>query len=37
MIIIDVSSEAISRNTFASVSPKDVGGLSVKLHLGSVN
>ena len=33
MIIVNVPSEAILRNTFASVEPKDVRGLPVKLHL----
>ena len=37
MIIINVSSEAILRNTFASVELKDVRGLPVALHLASVN
>ena len=34
---INISSEAILRNSFASVELKDVRGLLVKLHLASVN
>ena len=37
MIVINVPSEAILRNIFASVEPKDGRGLPVKLHLASVN
>lgn len=36
-MIINVSSEAILRNSFASVELKDVRGFLVKLHLVSVN
>ena len=37
MIIINVSSEAILRNTFASDELRDDKGLSVKLDLAPVN
>ena len=36
-MITNVSSEAILRNSFASVELKDVRGLLVKLHLASDN
>ena len=37
MIIVNVSSEALLRNTFASVELNDVRAVSVKLHLASFN
>ena len=37
MIIINISSEAILRNNFASVELEGVGGLSIKFHLASFN
>ena len=37
MIIINVSSEALLSNTFASVGLKDVRDHPVKLHLASFN
>ena len=36
MVTINVSSEVILRNTFASVELKNVRGLPVKLHLASL-
>ena len=36
-MIINISSDAILRNTFANVELKDVRGLLVKLHLASVD
>ena len=37
MLIINVSSEPILRNTLASVELKDVSGFPVKSHLALVN